>query len=65
MGKLEKIPAWQLTKVRNKEEVIEEARHEGKTVHFASLMDICHFKHSELEPQLQKYEGRVVLEVTL
>ena len=28
MGKLEKIPAWQLTKVRNKKEVIEEARNE-------------------------------------
>ena len=32
--KLEKIPAWQLTKVRNKKEVIDEARNEGKTVHF-------------------------------
>ena len=28
MGKLEKIPAWQLTKVRNKKEVIAEARNE-------------------------------------
>ena len=26
MGKLEKIPAWQLTKVRNKKKVIAEAR---------------------------------------
>ena len=34
--KLEKIPAWQLTKVRNKKEVIDEARKECKTVHFAS-----------------------------
>ena len=40
-GKLEKIPACQLTKVRNKEEVIAEARKESKTVHFASLMDVC------------------------
>ena len=24
-------------------------------------MDICHLKTSELEPKLQKYEGRVVL----
>ena len=30
--KLEKIPAWQLTKVRNKNEVIDEARNEGRTV---------------------------------
>ena len=35
---LEKIPAWQLTKVRNKNEVIAEARNEGGKVHFASLM---------------------------
>ena len=34
--KLEKMPAWQLTKVRNKKEVIAEARNEGRTVHFAS-----------------------------
>ena len=50
MGKLEKNPAWQLTKVRNKSEVIAEARNKGHTVHFASLMDLCHLKNSELEP---------------
>ena len=59
--KLEKVLAWQLAKVRNKNEVIAEARKEGKTVHFASLMDICHLKNSELEPEFQKYNGRVVL----
>ena len=58
---LEKIPAWQLTKVRNKKEVIDEARNEGRKVHFASLMDLCHLKNSEQEPQFQKYKGRVVL----
>ena len=57
MKKLEKIPAWQLTKVRNKKEVIEEAK--GRKVQFASLMDLCHRKNSELEPQFQKYKGRV------
>ena len=51
--KLENIPAWQLTIVRNKKEVIAEARKEGRTVHFASLMDLCHLKNSELEPQFQ------------
>ena len=53
--------AGQLTKVRNKKEVIDVARKEGKTVHFASLVDICHLKNSELEPKFQKYKGRVVL----
>ena len=36
------IPAWQLTKVRSKKEVIDEAGKEDNTTHFASLMDICH-----------------------
>ena len=61
MGKLEKILAWQLTKVSNKKEVIAEARNRGRKVHFASLMDLCHRKNSELEPQFQKYKGRFVL----
>ena len=34
--KLEKISAWNLTKVRSKKEVIDEARTAGDTVHFAS-----------------------------
>ena len=61
LEKLEKIPAWQLTNVRNKSEVIEEARNKGRKVHFASLMDLCILKNSELELQFQKYKGRVVL----
>ena len=56
MGKLEKIPEWQLTKIRNQKEVIDEARKEGKTVNFASLMDVCPLKNSELEPQFQKHK---------
>ena len=38
--KLEKISAWNLTKVRSKSEVIDEARTSGATVHFASRMDM-------------------------
>ena len=38
--KLEKIPAWNLTKVRSKKEVIDEARTSGATGHFASVMDM-------------------------
>ena len=41
--------------------MIEEAKNKGRRVHFASLMDICHLKKSELEPQYQKYKGRVAL----
>ena len=60
-GKMKKIPAWKLTKIRNKKEVIEETRNKGRKVDFASLVDLCHLKNSELEPQNQKYKGRVVL----
>ena len=45
--KLEKISAWNLTKVRNKSEVIDEARTKGAKVHFASLMDICHLENAD------------------
>ena len=36
LEKLKKISAWQLTKVRNKKEVIEGARYKGRKVHLAS-----------------------------
>ena len=59
--KLEEFTAWNLTKVRSKKEVIDEARTSGTKDHFASLMDICHLKNAELEAKHQKYKGRVVL----
>ena len=55
--KLEKIPAWDLTKIRSKSEVIDEAKTKAAKVHFASLMDICHLKNAELETKHQKYKG--------
>ena len=59
--KLKNIRAWQLTKVRTRREVIDEARNRGRKVHFASLMDVCQLKTAELEAKHQKYKGRVVL----
>ena len=59
--KLEKISAWNLTKVKSKKQVIDEARTAFATVHFPSLMDICPLKNAELEAKHQKYKGRVVL----
>ena len=63
--KLEKFSAWNLTKVRSKKEVIDEARTSGAKIHFASFMDICHLKNAELEAKHQKYKGRVVLRVDI
>ena len=57
--KLEKISAWDTTKVRNKSQVID-VRKKGRKVHFASLMDFYHLNHAELETKHQKYKGRVV-----
>ena len=59
--KLEKCSAWNLTKVRSKKEVIDEARTKAAKVHFASLMDMCHLKNAELEAKHPKNKGRVVL----
>ena len=50
-----------LTKVRSKSHLIDEARTKGIKVHFASLIDICHLKNAELETKHHKYKGRVVL----
>ena len=58
--KPEKIPAWDLTKVRSKKQVIDEARTKGPKVHFASLMDICHLKNAELETKHQKKRSVVL-----
>ena len=63
--KLKKISAWHLTKVRNTKDVMDEARKESKTVHFASLTEICHLKNSELEPNFQKHKAELHSEVTL
>ena len=59
--KLGKISEGNLAKVRSKKSVIDEERMSGATVHFASLMDVCHLKNAELEAKHQKYKGRVVL----
>ena len=39
--KLEKIPAWDLTKIRSKKEVIDEAGTKSAKVHFASSFEEC------------------------
>ena len=48
LGKPTRRPSWKHIKER-------------RTVHVVTLMDTCHLKISELEPQFQKYKDRVVL----
>ena len=52
--KREKIPAWQLDKMKSERDVVLEEQKDQKNVHFGTLMDIGYVKHAELEPQNQK-----------
>ena len=52
-------------KVKRKKEVILDARRDKIRVHFASLMDTCHLKNTELEPKLQSFKAESCLEETL
>ena len=54
--KLETIPAWQLDKVKSKNEVIREAQRDKQKVHFASLMDICHLKKCGVRTKISKIQ---------
>ena len=56
--KHETLPAWQLEKIKSKKEVMKEAQKNNTIVNFASLMDLCHLKNSELEAQFRKCKGR-------
>ena len=62
---LQKIPAWDRTKVRNKSEVIDEARKEGRKVHFASLMDLCHLLKSNWRQSTKHTKIELYSEATL
>ena len=54
--------AWDPKSVQPRSKVIADAKRKGRTVHFGSLMDLCHEKNSELFlPDDKKvYKGRVV-----
>jgi hypothetical protein len=58
--KLEELPAWDLTTVQPRAKVSAKAKREGKKIHFGSLMDMCHQKHSEQAESMRRYKGRVV-----
>ena len=60
-AKLEKLPAWRHSTVQPWSLVQKRAKDLGKAIHRATLMDLCHIKHYELDPQNHAYKGRVVL----
>ena len=61
--KLKSQPAWDIKKVKPKSEVVRQVTNGGRLVRFASLMDLCHVKRSELAKHLEQYKGRDVLRV--
>ena len=59
MGEARKVAS--VVKVKSEKEVILEAQKEHRTVHFATLMDICHLNNADLEPKCHQCKGWVVL----
>ena len=53
--------AWPVTKVKSKEAVTEKGQKEGRTVHFATLMDLRYLKNSALGQHFRKYKERAAL----
>ena len=60
-SKLKSLLAWDDIQVKPKAAVVQTAKKEGKTIHFANLVDLCHLKNAELARHLQSCKGRVVL----
>ena len=60
-GKPEKILAWQLPKVKNKNKVIDDARNKGRKVPFCVVDGSLSSQEIGYEPQVQKYRGRLVV----
>ena len=46
---------------RARKRSLKKGKKDGWTVHFATLMDNCHRKKSDMEPKFSKYKGRVAL----
>ena len=59
--KLKNLPAWQESKVKSKQDVIEQVQKGSKRVHFAKIRTQCHLENSESDKKSKKYKGRVVV----
>ena len=59
-SKLERKKAWDISRVAPKAKVIRDAKAKGRSVHFGSLMDLCHIKNSQMGKEFWSYKGRIV-----
>ena len=51
---LKRLHDWNEKKVKSNDEVVQQTKKDGKTVHFANLMDLYHLVDAELARLLQK-----------
>ena len=65
MEEARKVAGVAIDQSEKQKEVILAAQEEQRIVHFATLMDICHLKNAELEPNYHKCKGRFVLRASL
>ena len=65
MEEARKVAGVAIDQSEEQKEVILEAQEEQRTVHFATLMDICHLKNAELEPNYHNCKGQFVLRASL
>ena len=61
MGEVRKVAGVASDESQEQDEVTHKAQREARTVHFATLVGLCHLMKSEMEQKLQKYKGCVVL----
>ena len=54
---LKNLPTWSVKKVKPWSEVLQQAKKDRRSVHFASFVDLCHLKHSKLAKYLRKCKG--------
>ena len=62
--KLEKMPAWQMTKVKSKKEVIREAQQERRTVHFCHADGHLSYQECGVRTEVSENKGKIVLRGT-
>ena len=61
MGKTGENPGMAADESQKQERSDRRSKEQARIVYFASLMDLCHLKNSELELEYPKYKRTVVL----
>ena len=53
------VDTWDLSSVREKTEVVKEAKETGTHIHLGQLMSICSEKFAEMPPEQRVLKGRI------